>query len=239
MVMDEEPANWQQFRGTELGTLLTSLYGNPRPAISYPKPKTKSFAPTGRFSSSGTLPVPATKKNVTVAVPKPTGGSAPSERARPAPVDLIARRKGAGAIKAEMDEIQMRQAHYRGPLMREIGDREKDRFAQICAFKGGKALPEELTCPAGEAPFELADRRRERDRVQQVMMRRNPAKYAPAPAAPVLSDAEQLKEQIASEINERRQYLEEMRSLKLKVADEATLRGEIAQRVAELQKLER
>ena len=233
----DEPANWQQFRGTELGTLLTSLYGNPRPAINYPKPKTKSFAPTGRFSNSGALPVPATKKNVVVAVPKPTAPHA--ARAVPAPVDLISRRKGADAIKAEMDEIQMRQAHYRGPLVREIGDREKDRFAQICAFKGGKALPEELTCPAGEAPFEVAERRRERDRVQQVMMRRNPAKYAPAPAAPSLSDAEQLKEQIASEINERRQYLEEMRRENLKGTDEAQLRGEISQRIAELQKLER
>ena len=38
----EEMNNWKQFQGTELGSLMSSIYGNQnRPKISYPKPKTK------------------------------------------------------------------------------------------------------------------------------------------------------------------------------------------------------
>ena len=244
---DEMEPNWQQFRGTELGGLLQTIYGQPRPAINYPKPKTKAFQPDGKFKSSGAAPIVATRRNVTVAVPRVGGAAASSssrtrddDRPRPAPVDCIARRKQVDRIKAEQDEFKIQQTFYRGPMVREMGEREKDRCAQIFGFKGGKALPDELTCPAGDAPFELAEKRRERERVEKVMERRNPAKYAAMrqPTAPMLSEVEQLKEQIVSEINERRSYLEDMRSQHLTTQNDVKIRGEISQRIAELHKLE-
>ena len=241
---DDEPAHWQQFRGTELGSLLTTLYGNPRPAVNYPKLKAKGgeFQPTSKYTSSGAKVVVPTKRNVSVAVPRLTGMSCAQEDqpTRRAPVDCIARRKQADKIKAEIDDIKMRDSYYRGPLTKEIGEREKDRYTQICAFKGGKALPDELTIPGGDAPFELAARKKEQQRRDQVYARRNPAKYGTQSLGShptSLSETEQLQEQIAAEINERREYLVAMRAENVNV-DETTIRREIAQRVAELQKLD-
>ena len=101
-------------------------------------------------------------------------------------------------------------------------------------------MPDELTIPGGDAPFELVARKKEQDRRNQVYARRNPTKYGIQSSGTLpssLSETEQLQEQIAAEINERREYLMAMRAEKVNV-DETTIRREIAQRVAELQKLD-
>jgi hypothetical protein len=220
---DEFNPTWQSFRGSpELGGLLTALYGNPRATINYPKPKQGSpFTPTTTFNSSGaTRGFSTTRRNVAVAVPRVGGGGSgsgsgsSSSPTRLAPVDCIARRRQASRIQEELEQAKEQQRHYRAPVAhRAAGDSEKERLSQIFGYKGGKALPEELTCPAGDAPFEIMAKKRERERLAKVLERRNPF-GASCPTAPApLSELEQLKEQIASEINERRAFLQDMRAL--------------------------
>jgi Uncharacterised protein family (UPF0193) len=239
--MDGEEPHWQQFRGTELGGLLTSLYGRPTPEINYPKPKQKAFQPSGKFLGAGTKvgardPRQATRRDVAIVIPKPTGGS---QVQRPAAVDCIARRRQADTIKAELDDIAMRISHYRPANTRAVDEREKERFAQICTYKGGKALPEGLVLPVGDAPFELAQKRAEQERLAKVRAKRFPNSVPISHPTQPLTPSEQLKEQIAAEINERREHLAEMRELGIKPQDERRIKQEIASRVSELERLER
>ena len=43
--LQEKEDNWKQFLGSELGSVLSGIYGNQRPKINYPVPKKKSFDP--------------------------------------------------------------------------------------------------------------------------------------------------------------------------------------------------
>ena len=221
---DDFDPTWRSFRGSpEVGGLLTALYGQPRPEINYPRPTQGApFTPTTAFNSSGaTQGFTTTRRNVRVAVPRvggggsgSMGGSSSSPTTRLAPVDCIARRRQASRIQEELDQAKEQQRYYRAPIAhRAAGDSEKERLAQIFGYKGGKALPEELTCPAGDAPFELMAKKRERERLVRVMERRNPVGTLRGTAPAPLSELEQLKEQIASEIDERRAFLQDMRAM--------------------------
>ena len=55
---EEKMDNWKQFHGTELGGLMSKIYGNEgRPKINYPKPKVrKPAAPKERFLPCGGKP---------------------------------------------------------------------------------------------------------------------------------------------------------------------------------------
>lgn len=114
---------------------------------------------------------------------------------------------------------------------------------QIFTFKGGKGLPTELTHPEGEMPLEVASKRKEMERMDAVRLKRGLAPNRAAPSAggrgrAPLSENEQLAEHISSEIEERRQHLEEMLELgQLKPEKERQLRAEIATKVRELQSL--
>ena len=132
----------------------------------------------------------------------------------------------------------MRISHYRPANVRAIDDQE--RYAQICTHKGGKSLPEGLVLPVCETPFELVQRRAEQDRIAKLRAKRFPNSVCCA-SWKVLSSSELLKEQIVTEINERREHVESCRVLgmKLKPEDETRIKREIALRVSELEKLER
>jgi hypothetical protein len=237
---DEKMENWKQFNGTELGGLMNKIYGNEgKPQINYPRLKTKPrenvdpFLPCG--GNPGAVdPRKATRKKVEVEVPK-LGRSEKSSRSA---VQSIPRRRQESVIKAELDEISMRAAHYRPAHTRAIStDAEKDKYSQICAFKGGKGLPEELLQPIGEAPFELEAKRKEADRLSKLRI-----KYRGPDAVPVqsrqLSHREVMATQLTQEINERCDYLDSMKAIGASVAETAVVRAEIAQRVAELKRMD-
>lgn len=238
--MAEDNNTWQEFRGSELGGLLSSLYGAPKVQIDYPKLTKKKFEPTAAFSSSGTKVREVTKRNVSVVVPK-VGLGKSGPRPTVAAVDCIARRKQESTIKAELDDIRMRQNYYRPAHKQVIGDHEKERLNQICTYKGGKILPDNLSYPVSETPMEIAAIKKERDRNDQVRRKKAPqrADSMVATRGSVLSDLEQMKEQVASEIDERRIHLENMRTMGMSVGDESRIRGEISLRIAELQELDR
>ena len=243
MAQPDEMNNWRQFQGTELGALMSKLYsGSNKPVVNYPKPKTKSFQPTGDFRPVGNKadsrdPRLSTKRDIKVAVPKLANNKHDMDLA---PVQLIPRRKNEITINKEIDDIRMRQASYRPAYVQPISsDMEKGRLGEIFAYKGGKCLPDELTNPVGMAPFELRERQRDIDINEKFRISRG---LKPANStvfrSKVSSHAEQMVDQITKEIDERVEYVESMRGLgALSKSDENRLRGEIKNRVDELNSL--
>jgi hypothetical protein len=238
--MSEPMDNWKQFQGTELGGLMSQIYGNQRPVINYPKPKAKKNPlPAKDWVAAGNKadavdPHKTTRRAVNIDVPKL--GKATNDNSLK-PVDLINKRRSADTIKVEMDDIKYRQSHFRPAYVQPMSsDSEKDRLNQIFTFKGGKGLPENLTHPVGEAPFEAAQRRKEQQRVDAIRDRRSgaPQRRISAP----LSESEQMAQQITAEIDERRNYLEEMRDIGVKSDQETRIRSEIARKVEELNRLQ-
>ncbi|RYH02975.1 hypothetical protein EON65_47385 [archaeon] len=228
--------NWKQFQGTELGGLLGQIYGNQnRPKINYPKPtKANAIAPKTGFipggaKSTASDPRQTTRRQVSIAVPKPARRDS-EENLKP--VDLIYHRRNADQIKTELDEIKMRQEHYRPAFTKAISsDAEKERLNQICTYKGGKGLPEGFTLPVGETPLEMAEKRKERERLEQVRLKRGGAVARPAAA---LSIEEQMVEQISAEINSLRQHIVAMQGIGMKPEEERRLRMELTKKVNEL-----
>ena len=132
-----------------------------------------------------------------------------------------------------------RQLHCRSAYMKPIStEDEKERLSQMCEYKGGKALPAELIAPPRDTPLEMQQKKKEKDRLAAIQMKRSGAVHQTRQAVP-LSATEQLAEQLSSEIDERRQHLEEMYVPGLSPADEVRIKAEIFIRVAELQKLDR
>jgi hypothetical protein len=242
---EEKLDNWKQFQGTELGSLMAQLYSNQnKPKINYPKPKQRKddVLHPQRFSYTGsdpdaTDPRKTTKTVVAVKVPKLTGKDASGTQVHA--VDLISKRRSADSIKVEIEDIRLKQSHFRPAYIQPISsDAEKDRLSQIFTFKGGKGLPDELLNPIGETPLEAQARTKESERLNAIYARRNPPKKLVA-APIVLNEKEQLKQQIFEEIDERRTYLDEMKASKTKIHNEKAIQGEIAKRLSELAALER
>jgi hypothetical protein len=247
---EEKMDNWKQFQGTDLGSLMGSIYGNEnKPKINYPKPKARAKAapPTEPFLPGGakagaTDPRKATKVDKKVNVPsvgRGSGGRAYSK------VDFIPHRRCEHTSKAEIDEIVMRQQHYRPAHVKAVStEAEKDKYSQICTFKGGKGLPAEMIHPQGEAPFERAEKKREQERIREsrdkhAIKRGQHIAAAPVRAAPQLSHHENLATQISGEIQERCDHLDEMAGMGASQAEMAAVRKEISKRVAELKVLEK
>ena len=255
--------NWRQFQGTELGSLLGQIYGkSSRPKINYPKPKARAnpesfkkenFIPVNA-KSTAVDPRKSTFKKVSVNTPKHSYSGFNSSgthcnpnfieanSAYPA-VNSLMKRKNKQAIDVEMDDIRMKNEYYRPAHIKAYSsDKEKDRLSQIFTYKGGKALPTELSYPISVAPFELAEKAHQLAlenamRAKRGLAEKAPANYKPPPRA--LSDKEQLAQQIEAEIGDRTEYLQSMKSCKaLSRTDETRLRDEIRARVSELSALE-
>ena len=234
--MSEGDEHWRQFQGTELGSLMSQLYGNQnKPKINYPKPRTTPSLPQKEFIPGGSKldandPRKSTRRSVSLTVPKVAIRVTESIK----PIDVIPRRRHAEKIKEELDDIVMRNTCYRPAHVKPSStEYEKERLNQIFSFKGGKALPEELTNPVRETPMELSAKKKEAERIAAIRERRGISQKVVA--ATVLSNSEQFADQIVQEINDRRQYIEEMRSMgALKPAIEAALKAEIASKLNEL-----
>ena len=234
--MSENDEHWRQFQGTELGSLMSQLYGNQnKPKINYPKPRTTPSLPQKEFIPGGSKldaadPRKSTKRSVSLIVPKVATRVTESIK----PIDIIPKRRHAEKIKEELDDIVMRNTCYRPAHVKPSStEYEKERLNQIFSFKGGKALPEELTNPVRETPMELSAKKKEAERIASIRERRGLSQKVVA--ATILSDNEQFADHIVQEINERRQYIEEMKSMgALKPTTEAAIKAEIASKLNEL-----
>ena len=215
---------------------MSQLYGNQnKPKINYPKPRTTPSLPPKEFIPGGSKldaadPRKATRRSVSLIVPKVATRVPESIK----PIDIIPKRRHAEKIREELDDIVMRNTCYRPAHIKPSStEYEKERLNQIFSFKGGKALPEELTNPVRETPMELSAKKKEAERIAAIRERRGISQKVVAAA--VLSNSEQFADQIVQEINDRRQYIEEMRSMgALKPAIEAALKAEIASKLNEL-----
>lgn len=243
---NETSENWKQFQGTELGSLMSQIYGGTnKPAINYPKPKTKAFKPEKSYlplgnNADSSDPRKSTKREVKLNVPK-LGGQKHTEAEDILPIQVIPRRKAESVIMKELDDIRMRQEKYRPAYVQPISsDKEKDRLSQIFTYKGGKCLPSELVNPISEAPFEIKIRQDEAERVDKLRAKRGlPPKHSSYSSASKMSSSEVLAEQISKEINERREYIESMTKLGLlSTSEEHKIKSEITQRIKELQNLD-
>lgn len=257
--MPDNMQNWRVFQGTELGSLMAGIYGNQnKPKINYPKPRVKTFEADKekgfRYCGSNPSaddPRKVTRSDVKVNVPKLNGGRT---RADYKQIEFVPKRRNAEKIQEEMDDITMRMQRYRPAHIHNISsDAEKERLSQINTYKGGKALPVGLTLPMGETPLERAEKVKEMGRMNAVKEKRMglPAgsialnkgsnkgdQGSRRPAAQ--SSDEMYAEQIVSEIEERRIYLEEGKELGIiKPGKERELRAEISSKLEELKKYEK
>lgn len=251
----EEPMeNWKKFQGSELGSLLAGIYGGTRPKINYPKPKQSKNAPDIKESTwravsnkpTAVDPRKTTRRDTTgMFVPKVNGGRA---RSKLSLVDCIPQRRNEGSIKEEMDRVKSKITAYR-PAQTHGGRNinEKDRLGQIFEFKGGKALPDELTGIVQEAPFEREARRKEnlinsrykivngqKVEVKHDVKRTNKTETI-TKSVPDYND--EMADQILSEIEERREYLNDMRG-SLSQQQQDTIKMEMQTRLYELEKLD-
>lgn len=244
--------NWQQFQGTELGSVLAGIYGN-KPKINYPKPKqsktafnpnSQRFGPVNAKVVHGASdPKRATRRDTSGILVVPHGFTGGQQRQAYHPIQFTEKRKAAAEMKEEMLVQKERTRAYRPAFKgRMIGEAEKERFTQICAFKGGKGLMEGVVAEATTAPFELAEIKKQKDMESRfrstrkglsARVERDPNLPKPAPTA--LNDKERLASQIQQEIDERCDYLEEMQGMgAISKKDQAQVKDEIKQRTLEL-----
>ena len=169
--MSEDGEHWKQFQGSELGSLLSSIYGRPHANIKYPKLATRQTESKDIWrpisNKPGAVdPRNATRREVGLEVPKMRGGRTFS---RPALIDCIPKRRNETEIRGELETIKMQQTHYRPAHFAARGDAEKERISEIFTYRGGKGLPEELTVPVQqETPFE---------RIQKLKSKTDNSKY--------------------------------------------------------------
>jgi len=247
--MNPEPEHWRQFQGSELGSLLSGLYGgkNSRPVISYPKPKQrKAGAPRGKWlpvnnEVTSTDPRKTTRRDKKVNVPS-VGRKQYGDISL---IDCVPRRKNEIVIAGEMDELRMQNSHYRPAHFQVRGDAEKERLSQVFGYKGGVCLPEEMTNIPSQAPYEIAEKRRKMEAM--AAKRKNFPQFRNAldghPSAgpgmrtkvSQLTHDENMANQISTEIDERVEYLNEMKEAgALDKSEQARLQQEIAARIQEL-----
>lgn len=92
-----EPENWQRFRGSEIGGLLSNIYGTEKTIVRYPRLSKKKADPVESHERSRIYIREITKKKGRVSVPKV--GLEKSSLPSIAAVDSIARRKRRAQFK--------------------------------------------------------------------------------------------------------------------------------------------
>jgi hypothetical protein len=239
---------------------------NPRPLISYPKPKARkddlsSRSPFTSIQTRGGAEAQERQARAaelrkkaleSVVAPRLSGRRASSSGADDIDADrapstngvYVPQRRPAAEIKAELDEIEMRKRYYRPAHQRAVSsDTEKVKLAQINEYHGGKALPTQVMAPFREAPFEVEERQQREERLRSIRAKNRglPAASGAAGTTHVseVSTREALKMQIAAEINDRVEHLGQLREAGVSDARmEAAMKADIARRVKELNDLE-
>lgn len=247
----EDNQAWRQFHGTELGGLLSTIYGGQRKQIRYPTPKRNPFDPSAvKFRPvNSTLqasdPTKTTRRSIEVAVPRNFGKTESKENLLA--VNAIPSRRSEDVIRAELEEINMRQRNYRPAYVQPRGDLEKERLAQICMYKGGKGLP--VVLPVGETPMEMAAKRSMQQKNDAFLLQRRIARgdqraietagKSQSQSSPRqrMSTEDKLADQIRREIEERSDHLEQMRAIGISAREDARLQSDISRRIEEMRGL--
>jgi hypothetical protein len=165
-IMTDAPENWRQFQGTELGGLMSRLYGGDKPQINYPKPKQKKFQPAGGFIGLGAKAgADDVRKHTIIKAPPvdvPVVGTGSGRRKKFAAVDFIPKKRGESDSRKEIEDIKMRDNYYRpaaGPAY--SSEAEKEKLSQINQYRVERAFPWSLRRqPARRRLRQFSGRRR-------------------------------------------------------------------------------
>ena len=249
--------NWRAFgNDSEAGRLLAKLYGGSyKPAINYPPLKTRKaddlqdrvWRPTDKANNVDPRLSKFDKGAANrVCVPKNFGRG---DRHAFAPVDLVPKKRSGAECKATIADFEMRDRAYRPPNRAAFSsDAEKERLAEVFTYKGGAALPAELTNMVGPMPSEMKRQQAELERVEKAKSsRRARLNGGVDPMAATSSGKnatyeetdpkELLFDQIYDEIKDRRAFQAEMEETKDGKASRRQVAGEISQRISKLKQL--
>ncbi|CAM9311789.1 unnamed protein product [Ascophyllum nodosum] len=226
--------------------LLKQIYGGVRPDISYPKvniaPRTDSppaAMPGGRVKQRSRVTRTGARFSKEVKVPK-FRATKKAEAGKPAPIDsVVMRRKQEPKIKEEQAINRLKIEYYRPPYVKPVGEDEKLRLAEKFEYGGGKALPDEMTCPAIPIPSEEKWKKSEAKRISGVLRRRKKDKgFEYEDILENTTDdcahATNMFDQVASEIEERQKFLLNARESGLRYENEGHIMAEISHKMVEL-----
>jgi len=159
---DNEDEGWKSFsNNTETGRLLRRLYGV-QPVNDYPKIRRTKIKREKQESVNNEDWKIGKESKVTfnksraksIKIPK-VGGSRNKENDF-SPIEFIPKRKNVSECLKQIDNHIMLKSNYRPPHENSIySESEKKKLNEIFTFKGGRALPRELTHPEGSLPSEV------------------------------------------------------------------------------------
>jgi hypothetical protein len=202
---------WKEFgRESQAGKILFALYKAPnKPKVFYPAVKTKKKPlPIEESRSKSAKPQPQ------IEYPDPIKKKTHKFH----PIDFVPHKKNKKDI--EMD-LETEYRHIKPPPNRGVNREEMKTQLQDKFTKGTGALPKKVMLPS-VSDLEI----------------KPVARTKPAPAKEVTTDLEELFNMIVREIQERTQFLQEMKDMNQITEEvEERIKGEIASRISELQKL--
>lgn len=236
---------WRSFSmDTPAGRILSKLYqGQRKPVVSYPKLRRRprgAASTCGQPSAAAGAFIPAggrlgvdsraggewRDKQKAVKAPRMGG-----ERRQWHPIELIGSKKREGAIKAESSDAARRDFWGPGRTKSLSTAAEKERLQAAFTWQGGKALPE------GMLPGKSA--------IPTALTTQTAAKASAAAAAatgarrddPTAAKQDRFDE-IMVEIEQRKSFLDNMRSMGEARPVERRIQAEIQDRVRELEALD-
>lgn len=159
-------------------------------------------------------------------------------------VDLVPRRKHRDTIEAELRAAQVDVEQYRPPLRKAVStDKHKLLLQNQFTYKGGKALPEELTMPPIVGHIPLALQMNRDDDVGRARRRAGTLPGAQAashnPESILLAEYERTFDEMARTVEERKEFLARMRELGQGAQHEAVVLAEIREQVREMERLDK
>eukprot|EP00588_Corethron_pennatum_P005437 CAMPEP_0194288354 /NCGR_PEP_ID=MMETSP0169-20130528/36610_1 /TAXON_ID=218684 /ORGANISM="Corethron pennatum, Strain L29A3" /LENGTH=271 /DNA_ID=CAMNT_0039035325 /DNA_START=134 /DNA_END=949 /DNA_ORIENTATION=- len=246
---ENQKEDWRAFGG-EVGRLLSRLYGGDnanRPKVSYPALKTSAKAKKELDTRAEWKAV-----NNKFGAEDPRQKRYDAEKARSLAVPAVGRRrsgptphrrplrKDGRTCLREIAEADLKASAYRPP---EAGlvctDADKARLVEIFTFRGGRALPEEMTgYDAGTTPSQMAEARK-RTLVTKIGDKhsKKTVDRVKGPTGKKLSAKDELFDHIVEEIEERRRFQREMIQISAGSAKVDPIAKEISARIIRLQHL--
>jgi len=257
-MMSEHKQNWKVFNdGSEAARLLSRLYGVSPSAsdlITYPKVKIKKRQLPLRWNAVSKDSSNNDKKNYksnvrSLKIPKFGNARTNMNNSTLDLIDILPRRKKVQTCLQEIEKVDEMMSAYRPPNRTCLSETEKERLSNVFAFKGGTALPTELTHPISLMPEEVEWDKKEKNRVNKAKEKRRSklndvdnvhgcSEFTTLLHEKEKEVTEQLVDQIVLEIEERRMFQKQMEQEECGEASRKKIACEISLRLIQLQKLD-
>eukprot|EP01062_Namystynia_karyoxenos_P075152 TRINITY_DN7234_c0_g1_i1.p1 TRINITY_DN7234_c0_g1~~TRINITY_DN7234_c0_g1_i1.p1 ORF type:complete len:262 (+),score=101.88 TRINITY_DN7234_c0_g1_i1:95-787(+) len=206
-------------RGTPAGDALFRLYGGKKQMYSTVDEELLRRARELRLQrereAAGPKPKVQPKSRARVAVPRPTGRVGRADDSQASGYSFLPARPGKRlepASRADLFAIQAERAAQPAPPRRHISEQDKDRLVQFMAHNGERP----------PSPPELP-----------------PVKPKPRQPPTELESLRELFAEVEQEVQERREFLADMRRAGQGKKYEAQIKAEVAERVQQLRSIDR